>query len=1302
MKKSKGFLSILLALVMVISALPLAGISAFAVDGESSTELIDPNIFAAQCITGIVKVEQNQEIVTQSNDIYNYYTSDDVFTPSQSFLQNCYADKNLMSNYNQWLLYSLAADPSSAMDTIMKDKDYYETLIITMFNNALKENVMLKYINNEVLHTSNSLLSNICKISGTATAAEAVETLDMTNPATAEIIDEAVKKTFMAGKVSKVSGVVSDVISYSSDILKFCDKLSVYNSMSNVDDVTMQWLRQMRSACTKDTATALMDALDNLIASNDGFAKSAMTQISEAGFVLTKWVAKESIDLGIKAMTLGNPVTMAVVAGFKAGKTLCNLFFATDDVCEQFHMMECVYKLQTVARATVKNTQNTFLENQNNENASLFIKSLDCYYQSVCDIDIDLMKDFLYNLYSGGILSGVINSIFGASDDLDYCISGLDGLKAARIDKYNLMNNCWIALIKINYPQTWNAYFAGFSQDNPNITDIGFVGPIKPIYMPDYCDLFVGDSIQLRASFTPENTLQRSYTITSDNPGVISVNGDILTAVSMGSAKITIRSNDNAGLFYTKEYVVGSAEDRIEAPGSRFTYTVSGGKACITGLVSGYEPTSLYIPSVINGYPVTSIDDRAFYGCTSLTSATIGDGVTSIGWSTFEGCTSLTSIVIPNSVTSIDYGAFSGCTSLTSIVIPDSVTRISGSAFMDCTSLTSATIGDGVTSIGWSTFEGCTSLKSITVDDKNPAYLSIDGVLFYKDKTELICYPAGKEDKSYTIPDSVTSIGRSAFFNCTSLTSIAIPDSVTSIGHSAFRGCTSLTSVVIPNSVTSIGSYAFENCTSLTSVVIPNSVTSIGSYAFENCTSLTSIVIPDSVTSIGGSAFWGCTSLSSVVIPDSVTSIGVYAFWGCTSLSSVIIGDSVTSIGDSAFGYCESLTSVTIPDSVTSIGDDAFCGCTSLSSVIIGDSVTSIGSWVFGGCTSLKSITVDDKNSTYLSLDGVLFNKNKNELICYPAGKEDKSYTIPDGVTTIEGFAFENCTSLKSIVIPNSVTSIEHGEFWGCTSLLSITIGDSVTSIGSWVFAGCTSLTSIVIPDSVTSIGETAFWGCTSLTSIAVGDSVTSIGDYAFYDCTLLTTIYGAKGSYVESYAKEHGYIFIALSDFADDSSKISITAPVDSVSKLAVNTKTVSNGFEYDISLTKDGLPVDIDGSVTVKIPVPESMQGKDCYVYFKNSSGEYINVTAALQNGCMVFNTDSLGKFVLSTKKITVVSGDLNGDGNVDAADAVLMQRYDSGLATLTAEQLSAADVTGDGTVDAADAVKIQRYDAGLISEI
>ena len=292
--------------------------------------------------------------------------------------------------------------------------------------------------------------------------------------------------------------------------------------------------------------------------------------------------------------------------------------------------------------------------------------------------------------------------------------------------------------------------------------------------------------------------------------------------------------------------------------------------------------------------------DSPFYYNSSVKTVIIENGVTSIGKHAFQGCASLISITILNSVTSIGDSAFYNCTSLTNITIPNSVTSISRHTFCNCTSLKSVTIPNSVTSIGSSVFYNCTSLTSIEVSGNNKNYSSLDGVLFNKDKSELIVYPAGKTDSEYAIPNSVTSIGYGAFYACTSLANITIPSSVTSIGNHAFYNCTSLTSIEVSGNnknYSSLDGVLFNKDKSElitypvgktdSEYAIPNSVTSVDSYTFDKCISLTSVTIGNSVTSIGEYTFLGCTSLTSVTIPDSVTSIGRYSFDGCTSLKDV-------------------------------------------------------------------------------------------------------------------------------------------------------------------------------------------------------------------------------------------------------------------------------------------------------------------------------------------------------------------------------------------------------------------------------
>ncbi len=374
-----------------------------------------------------------------------------------------------------------------------------------------------------------------------------------------------------------------------------------------------------------------------------------------------------------------------------------------------------------------------------------------------------------------------------------------------------------------------------------------------------------------------------------------------------------------------------------------------------------------------------------------------------------------------------------------------------------------------------------------------------------------------------TFDGEVTTIGRDAFWDCSSLASITIPDSVTSIGDYAFGFCTSLASITIPDSVTSIGDYAFCGCSSLASVSIGNGVTSIGDGAFAGCSSLeefrgkfassdgrcliidgvlnsfaptglTEYTIPEGVTSIGSSAFDGCSSLASITIPEGVTSIGDYAFYGCSSLATITIPQSVTSIGYYAFEHCSSLASVSIGNGVTSIGVEAFYNCSSLASVSIGNGVTSIGDYAFAYCYALENIDIPE---SVTEIHHGAF-----------AASGLTSIDLPDNLTYLGNNAFA-ATALYDIDIPRSITTIPDELFFNCDNLTSVTIPSHVISIGVAVFASCDGLTSFygnfasadglfLVEDGVVKAYAAGYNGDFTFPS-----DVVAIGEGAFYNCGL-------------------------------------------------------------------------------------------------------------------------------------------------------------------------------------------------------
>ena len=568
---------------------------------------------------------------------------------------------------------------------------------------------------------------------------------------------------------------------------------------------------------------------------------------------------------------------------------------------------------------------------------------------------------------------------------------------------------------------------------------------------------------------------------------------------------------------------------------------------------------NIVIPSSVdyNGttYSVTSIGNYAFYPCTSLTSIEIPNSVTSIGEFAFSYCTSLTSIQIPNSVTSIGNTAFYECDSLTSVVIGNSVTSIGYSAFFACSSLTSIQIPNSVISIGYSAFRGCSSLISIVVDSGYTKYDSRNGcnaIIETASNTLIVgC-------QNTIIPNSVTSIGNSAFANCDGLTSIRIPNNVTSIGSDAFLYCSSLTSIEIPNSVTSIGDNAFYNCKSLTKITcLATTPPRIGSAAFQNSNySADLYVLAGCKESYEAAEYWnkftniieigiGTTFRKEglnyiiikegqevavaqydndsnnnninkysgdIVIPQNVeygnvtynvTSIGEYAFYECENLTSIEIPNSVVSIGDDAFNWCTSLTSIDIPNSVTSIGGWAFRNCTILTDVVIGNSVTSIGDWAFSE-TGLTSVEIPNSVSQ-IGIAAFSFNNNLSHISVESGNQVYDSRENCNAI--IETSSNKLIAGCKNSKILNSITTIGDRSFAGCNGITFIAIPNTVTNIEFGAFGYCENLTNIEIPNSVIEIGESVFEKCTSLSTIEIPNSVTEIKRHLFYRCGNLTNV---------------------------------------------------------------------------------------------------------------------------------------------------------------------------------------------------
>lgn len=597
---------------------------------------------------------------------------------------------------------------------------------------------------------------------------------------------------------------------------------------------------------------------------------------------------------------------------------------------------------------------------------------------------------------------------------------------------------------------------------------------------------------------------------------------------------------------------------------------------------------------------VTQIGNRTFYGCSSMTTVTLSEKLKSIGNEAFYNCSALASaITLGEGMTYLGEYAFYNCTALKSINIPAGVESIGRYTFYNCTSMTEATLADGLKTIGEYAFENCSALQSIQI----PV-----GVSRIEQHTFNNCQSLA----SATLPEGLTFIGSYAFRYNYALASINIPSTVTEIQSEAFYNDRSLKTMTLPEGLTTLGTSAFSGCSGLTAINIPQGLTKIPNSAFFSCTSLSAVAIPEGVTSIGGSAFYGCSSLRSFEWPSTLSFVGssnlssdrltivsraatpptiengcsdrlfhvpagsgalyeeLYPnniiiegegtkvvvtiaeagtlgeevlkqvnsladvnhltvsgtinatdiesiknsspnlitldlsgvnmkdipngfMSGKTSFTQVVLPSNAETIGENAFYNCKRMKEITLPESVKEIKYRAFYN-TALSTIVLPEGLTRLGSYVFDDCYYLESINIP------AGITGI-------EEYTFNSCRALKSIELPEKVTYINNYAFEGCSALTSVTFPNNMTSINYRAFYGCSSLASLTLPQELTVIGESAFNGCYALTALQIPSKVTTIGANAFMDCDRLKTVSVDGNIRSIQNQAFYSCDNLESV---------------------------------------------------------------------------------------------------------------------------------------------------------------------------------------------------
>jgi len=551
--------------------------------------------------------------------------------------------------------------------------------------------------------------------------------------------------------------------------------------------------------------------------------------------------------------------------------------------------------------------------------------------------------------------------------------------------------------------------------------------------------------------------------------------------------------------------------------------------------------TSVIIPELI-----TVINSSVFYECIDLASVTMPEGILSIGTSAFRGCEALTSISLPDSLTTISGTAFKGCIALTSVDIPALVASLTNTAFAECSSLTSINVNAANATYS--------SVDGVVYDP-----LVENLIIFPAGKSGAFSIPAGVTEigklafsgcsaiTDVTIPEGLTTIFKQAFY-LSSITSVNVPASLATIQAQAFRGCPNLTSITVDaaNTVYTSVDGALYNIDGTTLIQcpggltgtfsVPSGVTTVLAHAFSEASALTSVTFSDTVSSINTAMAVDTPTMTSFVvdaanptysslngiiynkdqttlvlapkgisghftIPDGVITLGDNSFGACELLTGVTIPDSVTTLAGSwmtgPFTRCTGLTSMTIPDSVTSIAGPSFYGCTSLTSMHIGSGATTTGSGLAWECTSLQSITVDPANTSFTSIDGVVYNKDATVLLYFPLGRAG-TFTVPDGVTEIDSSALRAAHFITEITLPGSVTLLDRYSLSPMDSLTTVNMAEGLETIEKGALRYAPKLTGVTIPASVTEIANDAFLGNWRMSSAYFAGAAPEMGTNVF------------------------------------------------------------------------------------------------------------------------------------------------------------------------------------------------------------